>query len=74
MFQKARGASPALAGKFGVELTIGADGSVASAKSTSSELGNPEFEKAVLEWLKKIVFKAPGGSGEIEITLMLTFG
>lgn len=74
LYKKAKAKSSRLAGKLGVELKIGPDGVVKSAKSTSSDLGEAEFEKAVLEWLKKIVFKAPGGKDDLEITLMLTFG
>jgi len=50
--------NPELRGKIVVEVTIEADGSVSSAKVTSSNVTDPEFEREILNFVRKWKYPA----------------
>lgn len=50
--------NPELRGKIVVEVTIEADGSVSSAKVAASDVGNPEFEREILNFVRKWKYPA----------------
>ena len=58
IYNRERRKNPGLRGKIVLELTIGADGSVTSARVISSELNSPELEKKLLARIKLFNFGA----------------
>ncbi|MFQ5675712.1 MAG: TonB family protein, partial [bacterium] len=61
-----------LSGKMVVEVVIAADGHVSNVKLVSSDLHKPEFEREVLNFVRKWKYEAID-QGDVTVTYPLVF-
>jgi TonB family protein len=64
--------NPALQGKLVVEVVIAADGSVNAVKIVSSNMNQPEFEREVVNFIRKWKY-APIDEGTVTVNYPLFF-
>lgn len=73
LYERALQRNPSLVGKIVLQLEIGADGRVASARVASSTLDDPKLERQIIRLVRRWRFGLPTGGGTVQVRYPLVF-